>query len=44
MKPKRPAQDPEYIDGFYALFVPAMLERYQLAAESDWWLMYKKKP
>ena len=44
MKPKRPAQTPEYIDGFYALFLPAMLERYQLAAESDWWLMYKKKP
>jgi hypothetical protein len=41
--PKHPAQSPYFIDGFYALYVPALLERYQLHAESDWFWLYKRK-
>ena len=43
LMPKRPAQMPHYIDGFYALYTPALLERYQLYAESDWFWLYKRK-
>ncbi len=41
--PKRPAQMRVFIDGFYALYIPALLERYQLYAESDWFWLYKRK-
>jgi hypothetical protein len=43
MLPKHPAQSPEYIDGFNEIYLPAMLERYQLAAESGNWRLYKRK-
>lgn len=41
--PKHPAQMPHYIDGFYALYTPELLERYRLHAESDWFWLYKRK-
>jgi hypothetical protein len=43
MLPQHPAQTPEFIDGFYEIYLPAMLERYQLAAESDQWRLYRIK-
>lgn len=43
LMPKRPAQRRFFIDGFYALYTPALLERYQLCAESDWFWLYKRK-
>ena len=43
MMPKHPAQIPGFIDGFYALYTPALLERFQLYAESDWFWLYKRK-
>jgi hypothetical protein len=43
LMPKRPAQMRCFIDGFYALYTPALLERYQLCAESDWFWLYKQK-
>jgi hypothetical protein len=41
--PKRPAVWRIFIDGFYALYTPALLERYQLYAESEWFWLYKRK-
>jgi hypothetical protein len=43
LMPKHPSHHPFYIDGFYALYKPALLERYQLYAESDWFWLYKRK-
>jgi len=43
MMPKHPAQSPSFIDGFYTLYTPALIERYQLYAESDWFWLYKRK-
>ncbi len=43
MLPKHPAQLPCFIDEFYALYIPALLERYQLYAESGWFWLYKQK-
>ena len=43
MMPKRPAQQRFFIDEFYALYQPALLVRYQLCAESDWFWLYKRK-
>jgi hypothetical protein len=43
MLPKRPAQMPSYIDGFYKIYVPALQQRFRLAAESDWFWLYKRK-
>lgn len=43
MMPKHPSHAPFYIDGFHALFKPALLDRYQLNAESDWFWLYKQK-
>jgi hypothetical protein len=43
MMPKRPAANRNYLDGFYAIYFPAMLERFQLAAQSDWFDLYKRK-
>jgi hypothetical protein len=43
MLPKHPSQLPKNIDGFYKLYVPAMEQRFQLSAESDWFWLYKKK-
>ena len=43
MIPKRPAQARFFIDEFYALYRPHLLERYQLYAESDWFWLYKRK-
>jgi len=41
--PKRPAVMRYFIDGFYALYIPALRDRYQLYAESDWFWLYKRK-
>jgi hypothetical protein len=43
MLPKRPAQASYYIDGFYKIYVPALQQRYRLAAESDWFWLYKRQ-
>jgi hypothetical protein len=43
LMPKHPAQMPCFIDGFYALYTPALLKRCQLYAESDWFWLYKRK-
>jgi hypothetical protein len=43
MMPKRPAISPRYGDGFYAIYFPAMLERFQLAAQSEWFDLYRRK-
>jgi hypothetical protein len=43
MLPKRPAQASYYIDGFYKIYVPALQQRFQLAAQSDWFWLYKRK-
>jgi hypothetical protein len=43
LMPKRPAQMSSFIDGFYELFTPALVDRYQLYAESDWFWLYKRK-
>lgn len=43
LMPKRPAVLRFFIDGFYALYTPALLERFQLYAESDWFWLYKRK-
>jgi hypothetical protein len=43
MVPKRPAATPHYLEGFYAIYLPAMLERFQLADQSDWFDLYKRK-
>jgi hypothetical protein len=43
MVPKRPAQNTKYLDGLYAIYSPALAERYRLVAETDWWRLYKRK-
>jgi len=43
MMPRHPAQAPEYFDGFYAIYAPAVEDRFRLAAESDWFRLYKRK-
>lgn len=43
MLPKQPAQTPEYIDGFYEIYLPALFERFQLAAESGQWRLYRTR-
>ena len=43
MVPKEPALEPLYSDGYYRIYLPAMLERYRLAAESESWRLYKLK-
>ena len=42
MFPKRPAGSPRYNDGFNAIYFPAMRERFHLAAQSDWFDLYKR--
>jgi len=42
MMPKRPAGNPKYNEGFYAIYFPAMRERFHLAAQSDWFDLYKR--
>jgi hypothetical protein len=41
--PKHPAQMHSFIGGFYELFTPALNDRYQLYAESEWFWLYKRK-
>jgi len=41
--PKHPSIGRVYLDPFNALFLPQMLLRYNLAAESDWFRLYKRK-
>ena len=43
MVPKRPAQVHELLDGFYAIYFPVLTQRFSLAAQSDWWWLYKRK-
>lgn len=43
MMPKHPAQAPQYIDGFYAIYGPEVEQRFRLVAESDWFRLYKRK-
>jgi hypothetical protein len=43
MLPKRPAQDDFFYIDFLKAYTPGLHQRYNLAAESDWWLMYRRK-
>lgn len=43
MVPKHPADSDMAHDGFYKIYAPALHERFWLAAESDWWFLYKRK-
>ncbi|MGA2039076.1 MAG: hypothetical protein ABSH42_07355 [Bryobacteraceae bacterium] len=43
MLPKRPALDPAYYIDFLKAYKPGLQQRYNLAAESDWWLLYRRK-
>jgi hypothetical protein len=43
MVPKRPALDDVFWVGFYRIYEPGLLRRYALAAESDWWRLFRKK-
>jgi hypothetical protein len=43
MVPKRPAMDDVFWAGFYRIYEPGLLRRYALAAESDWWRLFRKK-
>ena len=43
MVPKRPSADDIYWVGFYHIYEPALLRRFSLAAESDWWYLFRRK-
>jgi hypothetical protein len=43
MLPKQPAQQHRFIDPFYQLYIPALLERFQLAAEDDHWRLFRRR-
>jgi hypothetical protein len=43
MLPKHPAQQRRFIDPFYDLYIPALLDRYQLTAESVDWRLFRRK-
>jgi hypothetical protein len=43
MVPKKPALAPYFLDGFNAIYLPALRQRYRVAAESEWWWLYKRK-
>jgi hypothetical protein len=43
MVPKHPALDDRYYIGFYKLYEPGLQARYRLAAETDWWLLYRRR-
>lgn len=43
MVPKHPALDEHYYRGFLLAYMPGILQRYSLVAESDWWWMYRRK-
>ncbi|MGO9009989.1 MAG: hypothetical protein ACLQPN_07790 [Bryobacteraceae bacterium] len=43
MVPKRPSQADFYYSDFLKAYKPGLQQRYTLAAESDWWLMYRRK-
>ncbi len=43
MVPKHPAQAPIYIEPLNRIYTPALLRRFYLAAETDWWRLYKRK-
>jgi len=43
MLPKRPAQDDAFYTDFLKAYQPGLEQRYNLAAESGWWLMYRRK-
>lgn len=42
MIPKHTAGGPQYTDGLYETYGPALEQRFRLAAESDWFLLYKR--
>jgi hypothetical protein len=43
MVPKRPAEAPIFYTDFLNAYEPGLHERYKLAAETDWWWMYRRK-
>lgn len=43
MVPKEPALDPSYYNGYFRIYYPAMLKRFQPVAESETWRLYKLK-
>jgi hypothetical protein len=43
MVPKHPGQIGEYFDVPYRVYEPALQQRFSLVAESDWWLLYRRR-
>lgn len=43
MVPKHPASPHSLYDGYFRIYQPALNKRFRLAAESDMWLLYKRK-
>jgi hypothetical protein len=43
MVPKHPAIDDIYFTDFWKAYEPGLRQRFSLAAESDWWFLYKRK-
>ena len=44
MLPKRPAIDTKYFVGFYDAYKTPLHQRYELAAQSELWWMFRRKP
>jgi hypothetical protein len=43
MVPKQPATPSHYYDGYFRIYEPALHDRFQLAAESQMWYLYRRK-
>lgn len=43
MIPRHPAESIRRLEGFYAIYVPAVLERFKLTARTEWWDLYTRK-
>jgi len=43
MVPKRPVSPPIFYDGFYKIYESSIKQRYKLEAESNSWLLYRRK-
>jgi len=43
MVPKRASQGDKYYVDFYKAYEPGLKQRYDLAAETNWWWMYRRK-
>lgn len=43
MVPKHHASEDVYYDDFWKTYEPGLRQRFQLIAESDWWMVYRRK-